>query len=397
MAANVFALFSFQIFFPVLPRFIAEVVLNRPPDSVGGQVGLASGLVALVAVCTRVPAGQLADRFGRRRFMFVGATFFVLAPLIHAASRGMALLFLGRAVHGLGLAMFTTSFQALIADLAPPERRGEALGLAGASSSISFICAPLAGDWLASSLGYTPFFALSAAAGLVCLTLVTRIAAPPARVVEVESELDGLAGLRLALRKKEIHAGALTMAALGVPFGVLVTFLALLADEKGVAGVGAVYSIYAISVLLFQPLSGWLSDRVGRRGVMLPGLACVALATGVLYHASSLPMFILGGVVFGMGFGLTRGGVDALVQDSIPPTLRGTAAAVQYTSFDFWIGASSYPAGLLADAAGYAATFVASGALCLAGGAALSLLLRGSRQLGSGEVGSRARLTPPEF
>jgi MFS family permease len=389
MASNVFALFSFQVFFPVLPRFIAEVVLNRPPDSVGGQVGLASGLLALVAVCTRVPAGQLADRFGRRRFMFVGAIFLVLAPLIHAASRGMALLFLGRAAHGLGLAMFTTCFQALIADLAPPERRGEALGLAGASSSISFICAPLAGDWVASSLGYTPFFALSAAAGLVCLMLVTRIAAPPARVAKVgsASQLDGLAGLRLALRKKEIHAGALTMAALGVPFGVLATFLALLADEKGVAGVGAVYSIYAISVLLFQPLSGWLSDRVGRRGVMLPGLACVALATGVFYYAGSLPMFILGGVVFGLGGGLTRGGVDALVQDSIPATLRGTAVAVQYTSFDFWIGASSYPAGLLADAAGYAATFVASGVLCLAGGAALALLLRGSG----------ARLTPPEF
>jgi hypothetical protein len=51
--------------------------------------------------------------------------------------------------------------------------------------------------------------------------------------------------------------------------------------------------------------------------------------------------------------------------------------AVQYSSFDFWIGVSSYPAGLLADAAGYAATFVASGALCLAGGGALALLLRG--------------------
>jgi MFS family permease len=178
------------------------------------------------------------------------------------------------------------------------------------------------------------------------------------------------------------------MAALGVPFGVLVTFLAFLADEKGVAGVGVVYSIYAISVFVFQPLSGWLSDRVGRRGIILPGLAFVALATGVLYYASSLSLFILGGIVFGLGVGLTRGGVDALVQDSIPSALRGTAVAVQYTSFDFWIGASSYPAGLLADATGYAATFVASGALCLAGGVALALLLRGG-EVGSREVGSR--------
>jgi hypothetical protein len=50
---------------------------------------------------------------------------------------------------------------------------------------------------------------------------------------------------------------------------------------------------------------------------------------------------------------------------------------VQYTSFDFWIGVSSYPAGLFANTAGYAATFVVTGAMCLAGAGALALMLRG--------------------
>ena len=379
LAANVFFFISFQAFFPVLPRFIAEVVVNQPSDSVGGQVGMASTVVALVAVFARVPAGQLGDRFGRRRFMFVGALCFALAPLIYAASRGMGLFLLGRAVHGLGLAVFTPSFQALVVDLAPAGRRGEAMGLAGASTSVAFVSAPLAGDWLATTMGYTPFFAASVAAAVLSVALVALIAVPspsaPAATGGARVERSTWAGLRLTLKQRGVRAGVLTMAALGIPFGVFIIFVSLLAEERGIVGVGAVFSVYAVTTFLAQPLAGWLSDRVGRRGMILPGLVLVSLATVIFYLDGSLLALLVAGGVFGLGGGLTRGGIDALVQDSVPSTLRGTAAAVQYTSFDFWIGLSSYPAGLLANALGYAAIFLLSGATCLAGGGALVLML----------------------
>jgi MFS family permease len=388
LAASAFFFFSFQGLFPVLPRFIAEVVVNQPPDTVGSEVGLATAAVALVAVFTRIPAGQLADRFGRRRFMLLGAVCFTLAPLIYAASRGMPSLLLGRVVHGLGLGLFTTAFQALIADLAPTDRRGEALGLAGASISIALISAPLAGDWLSTTLGYTPFFNVSAAAAAVSTLLVTLIALLPdsqftSSVSPVtgadEPRRVGLSSLRLTLTQKGVRAGVLTMAALGIPFGAFITFLPLLAEEQQVTGVGVVFSVYAGTLLLAQPLAGRLSDRVGRRGVILPGLAITSLAAVVLSLNGSLPVFILSGAVFGLGGGLTRGGIDAMVQDSVPPTLRGTAAAVQYTSFDFWIGLGSYPVGLLGNAIGYAPAFVVTGVFCLAGSGMLAMMLRDVR------------------
>jgi MFS family permease len=386
LTANVFFFSSFQGLFPVLPRFIAEVVVKRPVDSVGGEVGLASALMALVAVFTRVPAGQLADRWGRRRFMFVGAACFALAPLIYTASQGMGLFLWGRAVHGVGLATFTPAFQALAADLAPADRRGEVMGLAGASSSMAFVCAPLLGDWLASTLGYTPVFGASAVVGAISVCLVLLIGAPPVPASEKTSAAEvGLttrASLRLTLTQKGVRAGVLTMAALGVPFGTLIAFLPLLAAEKGVAGVGGVFSVYAVTVFVSQPLAGWLSDRAGRRGVILPGLVLTSLATVVLYLGASSWAFLLAGGLFGLGGGMVRGGIDAMVQDSVPSTLRGTAAAVQYTSFDFWIGVSSYPAGLLANAVGYATTFVVTGAICLAGAGALMLYLASNQGQG---------------
>jgi MFS family permease len=395
LAANTFFFLGFQASFPVLPRFIADVVLNRLPQEVGGQVGLATTVTSLVSVLTRIPTGHLADRLGRRRFMFAGAICFFLAPVIYMVSRGMPVLLLGRVVQGLGLAVFTTAFQALVADLAPAERRGETLGLAGASVSIAFIAGPLAGDWLATELGYTRFFQISAATAALSAFLVMLIAAPPRRKPEpmaAVSKGDGRSGLRLALAQKGVRASVLTMAALGIPFGAFITFLPLLADERGISGAGVVFSVYAGTVLVAQPASGWLSDRLGRRGVILPGLVVTSLATMILGLDGSLWAFVLAGIVFGLGGGLVRGGVDALVQDSVPSSLRGTAAAVQYTSFDFWIGLGSYPIGLLANAVGYAATFAATGVACLLGGGGLAVMLRevrGARSVSDQPLSSR--------
>lgn len=388
LAANAAFFFGFQASFPVLPRYIADVVVDRPSDQVGAEVGLATTVVALVAVFVRIPTGQLTDLFGRRRFMFVGAACFTLAPLIYMVSSVMSLLLVGRVVQGIGLAVFTTAFQALVADLAPVGRRGEALGFAGASVSAAFITGPLAGDWLAANLGYTPFFQISAATGGVSLLLVTLISPPPNQRRNLstpvalhnrEAEPAAVPGLRLALAQSGVRASVLTMAALGIPFGAFITFLPLFADEQRVGGTGVVFAVYAGTLLLVQPLGGWLSDRFGRGGVILAGLAIASIATVVLSLGGSLKVFSLAGGLFGLGGGLVRGGVDALVQDSVPSTLRGTAAAVQYTSFDFWIGLGSYPIGLLANAVGYASTFVVSGMACLLGDVALTLILRDMR------------------
>jgi MFS family permease len=137
-----------------------------------------------------------------------------------------------------------------------------------------------------------------------------------------------------------------------------------------------VYSVYAATLLLAQPLAGWLTDRIGRRGIILPGLFITGLATGILSRGGSSVVFAMAGFLFGLGGGFSRGGVDPLVQDSVPHTLRGTAAAVQYTSFDFWIGTATYPVGLLANAVGYAGAFAFTGAICILGGLGVALILR---------------------
>jgi MFS family permease len=384
LAANVLFFLSFQSTFPVLPRYIADVVLNLPPDAVGGQVGLATTVLALVAVFTRIPSGQMADRFGDRRFMLFGAVCFALAPLVYAVSRGLPVLLVGRVIQGLGLATFSTASVALGTKLAPESRRGEALGLLGASTSIALIFAPPLGDWAAANWGYTPTFMMSAATAGASIVFVALTYLPSwresAESVPVDTQSPTtISGLWQALGKTGVRAGALIMAALGIAFGAFITFLPLFAEERNVQGAGLVFSAYAITVFVTQPLAGRLTDHVGRLRTVLPGLIIAGLAVCVLAFDGSFGRFLLAGAIFGFGGGLVRGGVDPLVQDSVPHTLRGTAAAVQYTSFDFWIGVGSLPVGLLANAVGYAVTYVVTGIFCWLGAGALVAMLRRDR------------------
>jgi MFS family permease len=395
LAANALFFFSFQTVFPVLPRFIADVVLQQPPDVVGGQVGLATTVLALVAVVTRIPAGQFADRWGRRRFLFLGAVCFAVAPLIYALSHGMPLLVLGRVIQGIGLATFSTAFVAFVTELAPSGRRGQALGLAGASTSVAFITAPLVGDWVAVNSGYVSVFLMSAATAAISVLFVALTSTSSQRrlgqdrfyprlsnhrsELEIESRLDLASGVRSVLAQSGVRAGVLTMAALGIPFGAFITFLPLFATERDIAGVGLVFSVYAITVFVIQPWAGSFTDRVGRLRTILPGLIINGFGAVILALDGSLAVFALAGVTFGIGGGLVRGGVDPLVQDSVPLSLRGTAAAVQYTSFDFWIGAGSLPIGLLANVVGYAISFAATGVFCMLGAVGLAMMLQNDK------------------
>jgi MFS family permease len=307
----------------------------------------------------------------------------------------MSVLLLGRVLQGLGLGSFSTALTVLIAELAPASRRGAALGLTGASMSVAFISAPLVGDWLATHWGYTAVFNASAATGAISVVLVAllgvttrqRVAssfmagARQSETLRSPSDPDDSqrvveSGLRFALAQPGVRAGMLTMAALGIPFGAFITFLPLLTEERGVVGAGLVYSVYAATVFLAQPLSGWLTDRIGRHRMILPGLLITGLAAGMLSLGGSLAVFALAGSIFGLGGGLVRGGVDPLVQDSVPTALRGRAAAVQYTSFDLWIGGGSYLIGVLATALGYATTFAVTGVICVLGAAGLVIMLR---------------------
>jgi len=374
MAATMLLFFDFQALFPTLPLYIIAIG-GSPADN-----GLATWFFALAAVLARPLAGFLADHWGRKPVLALGAVLFGGGPLLYALVPNVSLLLGARAAHGVGMALFTTAYQAFIADLLSPDRYGEGLGLANTASIVTMVAAPLFGEWMVGEFGFGMLFlTLGAVGGVgVLATLVLpgrgrgeRSSVPPPSPAQT--------GLREALRQPGVRVGALGMALLGVPFGAFIVFLPLLADARGLGGTGWVFAAYALASSLTQPAAGRIADRWGARRTALVGLVLVDLAAAGLAVGASRWALLGLAALFGVGYGAAQAGLGACVQASVGPALRGSAAAAQYTAHDLLIGLGSWGLGLLASATDYCVMYATVSGITLLGLAAGGRAMRRRR------------------
>jgi MFS family permease len=345
MLSSFLLFFSFLAMFPVSPLYVSRVGGSSADN------GLVTWVFALAALLTRSWAGFLADRWGRKPILMLGAVFFGGGPALHALAFNVPSLLAVKVFHGIGLACFSTAYQAFIADLLPSGRYGAGLGLANIASSVAMIIAPLFGEWMVGVFDFRPSFLVFSAIGGLGLLAVLGLPGRNSAVV-CGSPLDG-GGPREALRQRGVRVGALWMTLLGVPFGAFTTFLPLLASARDLGGAGLVFSVYALANTLARPLSGFAVDRWSSRRVTLTGLVLVGLAAVGLAVVADVWALMGLAVLFGVGFGAAAAALDVTVQASVGEALRGGAAAVQYTAFDTLVGFGTLGMGLLADAVGY--------------------------------------------
>ncbi|MBN1811844.1 MAG: MFS transporter [Anaerolineae bacterium] len=358
MAASFLLFFSFQAIFPVSPLYIAEV------GGTSADNGLGTWVFALAALLTRPLAGLLADRWGRKPILVLGAVFFGSGPALHALAFNIPSLLAAKVFHGIGLACFATAYQAFIADLLPPDRYGAGLGLANIAASVAMVVAPLFGEWMVARFDFRLSFLTFGAIGGLGLVATLVLLGWNSGFARESSSAGG--GPWEALRQPGVRVGALWMALLGLPFGAFITFLPLLASARNLGGTGGAYAVYALASTLSRPVAGYAADKWDTRGITLVGLVLVGLSAIGL--ASVTDGWILMGLamLFGVGSGSATASLDAAVQSSVGESLRGGAAAIQYTAFDMLVGFGTLGLGLVAEAAGYGVMYsVASGVVLL--------------------------------
>lgn len=358
LAANLAFFTGFQWTFATLPAYIQEI------GGGAAAIGLAFGLFSLSAVAARPLVGWLVDHWGRKPVLLVGAALFALSPALYALFDTLWPFQIIRVLHGVGIAAFTTAYTTLVGDLAPPERRGEAIGFSGITNNLGMLFAPALGAYVVEARGYAPHFWLSAAITALSLLLLLPIVEPAReRVIRAE----GLS-LRAVARLRPVWVASFGITGLAVAYGAVLSFLAPFAEEYSLTAAGGsaalttggYFSAFAVAMMLAQASAGWLSDRLGRRAVALPGMAVVALAMGGLALARSDLALLSAGAIFGLSWGLARAGIDTAVVEAVSLKARGTAVSFLYTMFDIGVGVGSFGLGVIAQASGYAAVFYAA-------------------------------------
>ena len=336
-------------------------------------LGLIEGLAEATAQIMKLFSGLISDRFGNRKGLaLLGyGMAAVVKPLFPLATSATAV-FAARIADRVGKGIRGAPRDAMMADITPPELRGAAFGLRQSLDTVGAFIGPLAAVGLmiiyTDNVRTVLWFACVPALVAVAI-LALGISEPKSQAAPTRKP-----GINLSTAKR-LGANFWFVTAAGA-FLMLArfseAFLIIKASEVGlsVRYIPLVLVVMSIAYSLTSYPVGVLSDKVGRRGLLLLGLAVLLAADVVLGFATSLGPVFLGVVLWGLHMGLTQGILSALVADTAPAELRGTGFGIFSLVSGVVLLVASTLAGILWDVAGSQATFMAGAAFT-----ALALLL----------------------
>ncbi len=338
---------------PVLPLFAAEV--GATPAEIGWIV-IAS---TIPGILISFPAGAISDFLGKRRVIIASLVVFATAPFFYLLVSESWQLMAVRFYHGFATAIFGTVASAAIAEQFP-ERRAAMLSTYSSITIVGRSLAPFLGGFLISVASFHSVYVACAVSGVVAWLVGLML---PLEVQDRTNKKPSFpqffAALRVVLRNRAILLTSVVEAAQYLVFGAVEAFLALYAASIGIPAwqIGIVLGVQLVSVVVIKPAMGNLSDRWGRRTIILPGLLLGTVSVGLLPFGQTFLLLCLFSLLFGIGFATVTSSTTALVADLTHNGQFGAPLGALQTLMD--VGQSIGPvlAGFMVGARGYGAAF----------------------------------------
>ncbi|WP_293047302.1 MFS transporter [Mycobacterium sp.] len=323
---------------------------------------------SLSRLCFAPMSGLLTERLGERRIYIGGLLIVAVATAACAFSHAYWQLMLFRVFSGIGSTMFYVSALGLMIHISPPDARGRIAGLFTTSFMVGAVGGPAVGG-LAAGWGLTaPFVVYGVAMLGVAVVLFyslrnSALAAPPPPTRSTVT-------MREALRVRAYRSALLSNFATGwSAFGLRVALVPLFISDvmgRGIGTIGVVLAAFAGGNALAVIPSGYLSDRMGRRMLLIIGLVTSGVATIWLGLVSSLSVFMVAAGVVGAMTGIFMSPLQAAVADILGNEARAglPVAAVQMMS-DLGAIIGSMAVGWAAEQFSYSLGFAISGVVLL--------------------------------
>ena len=354
-----FLLFSIAAFscFALLLSVVPLFASSRHDSSFAA--GLAMGTMMLGTVVTELGTPRILARFGYRDAMGAAVILLTTPTLALLWSSSITTIVLVSLARGAGLAILVVAGTALAAELAPPDRRGESLGLYGIAVSLPAIVGLPLGIWIAEHIGFDQVFLIATGIGLLALLRVTILPTNRPATSNRGSMLSALGNGRLARPTLIFLTTALAS-------GIFVTFLPLAVGD----GNHGIATIALLAQTATTALSRWwaglVGDRLGASHLLLPAmLLCAGGAAAMV--ATTSPLFVIGGMtLFGIGFGIAQTSTLSMLFERVPSSEFGRVSALWNISFDAGMGIGAVGFGILADLTGYPGGFAVVAAILIA-------------------------------
>ncbi|MDF8335469.1 MFS transporter [Novosphingobium cyanobacteriorum] len=400
------------------PQFALLVLVNA---FVGGMVGIERTVVPLIGAeqfhlasttlitsfivsfgvvkaFANLVSGQLADAWGRKRVLVLGWLFGLPVPFMIIEAPSWEWIVAANALLGINQGLAWSMTVIMKVDLVGPKSRGLAVGLNEFAGYLAVGVTAFLTGYLASRYGLRPvpiYLGIAyAALGLLFSILLVRDTREHVRV-ETEahprqestvsfSEVFALTSFRNRNLFAASQAGLVNNLNDGMSWGIFPLFFASLG--LGVERIGLLKALYPASWGLLQVATGPLSDRWGRKGLIVSGMWVQAAGLVVTGLGNHFGWWVLGSLMLGIGTAMVYPSLIAAVSDASHPSWRARSLSVYRFWRDLGYAIGALSAGLIADAFGFAAAILSIGGLTFLSGVITAIAMR--------ETTPRAELPP---
>jgi len=378
--ASLFSDVSTEMLYPVLPVFLTQTLMAS-----GSVVGLVDGFAQATQNIVQGLSGTLSDKLQKRKPIALAG--YLLAaigkPVMGLASTWYGV-FGGRLLDRFGAGLRAAPRDALVACSADEAHRGRAFGLEGVGDNAGAFLGPLLAVFLLYSwqVGIRTIFYLALIPGLIAFLMVLLVKERPVPVA-ADSKMD--VGVRQFPANYWRYLFGTALFGLGNSSNA---FLILRTRDAGVSleTTILIYAAFNLAAALISYPAGSLSDRWGRRNVLLASLVVFFVAYLGFALTTSILMIAVLFVFYGLYQGIFRAVGKTFASDFVPAPLRASGIGWFSATFGMVQLVASLIAGALWDRVNHAAVFYFGAACALAGGASLWLLIPESSIRGTSAV-----------
>jgi DHA1 family multidrug resistance protein-like MFS transporter len=352
---------------PVLPLF------GHSLGASGAYLGLIVAASTITGVVLKLPAGALSDLWGRRVLLRIGAVFFAVPPFLYGFGHSAEALLALRFVHGMATAIYGPVASAVVAS---PSARGRAarLGFLASAQDIGSASGPLVGGFvLAWTASYYDVYWVVGIVGVVAMIMIWTL---PSEVTigQIEVAAGGPSrwsqfktGLWLVVTSPPVLLTSAMEASMWLGYGAFLAFFPIYGHSIGlsVTTITLILGVLLITSFIWKPISGWVSDRIGRKPMISAGLALGAVALPAIMTSRNPLVLGLLSFLLGLSVATVTPSTNAFVADLVKSRSLGAAMGVFGTIWDSGEALGPILAGALLGATTYSFSFIFIAAVML--------------------------------
>lgn len=318
------AIFSISMGVGVVTPIIPLYARSLGASYVG--IGLIGMSYAIVYMMLAIPSGKLSDRIGRRVVIAASASLSGVASVLYLLAGSVNHLILIRAIDGMAWTLFWPSIEALTTEISGPPSAGKAMGLSTASYGFGSMIGGFLGGLIVTCFGFSATFVLYLALSVVTALLTVAIREEGSSKRSFKA-IGTSSTQPLTWDKATLVVACAVSVAYSIALGIVLTLFPVYAEGLGIETfwIGVLFATFWLGRIISFICAGRLSDKLGRKAVLVPALVGSAVASLLVALSGEIGLLYGAILIMGISLGATFPVTIALISDVVPSSSRGVA------------------------------------------------------------------------